>query len=177
MAVVVTFFMKLRFQKKEKKVMAALLPLPASLHCVATQLHNRVAFFCCAVAQLHNREKKATIVAVAFFRSTTLQCNKINAAAQRCLFRYVALQRSSTRANIACAAVVAFFVELRCTVELHIRQKKATVAIVAFFVELRCNTAPQQQEGDGSNVAIAFFFFFFSCNTKKKKKAMATLSV
>jgi hypothetical protein len=37
------------------------------------------------------------------------------------------------------------------TAQLHSREKKATVAVVAFFVELRCSAAPQQgEEGNGS---------------------------
>jgi hypothetical protein len=49
-ATVVAFFVKLRFQKREKKVTAMLLPSPTSLRCAAAQLHNKVAFFYCAAA-------------------------------------------------------------------------------------------------------------------------------
>jgi len=55
MAAAVAFFVKLHFQKREKKAMIALLPSFASLRYVAAQLHNKVAFFCCAAAQFHNK--------------------------------------------------------------------------------------------------------------------------
>ncbi len=94
----IAFFVKLRFQKKENKATAVLLPSPASLHYTAAQLHNRVAFFYYAAAQLHSR-KKATATVVTFFvelrcSATPLQREEGDGSCRR-LLHGAALQRIS----------------------------------------------------------------------------------
>jgi hypothetical protein len=58
--------------------MATLLPSFDSLRCATVQLHNKITFFCCAIAQLHNRKKKATAAAVVFFFVTSCATQKNN---------------------------------------------------------------------------------------------------
>jgi len=94
-------------------------------------------------------EGDGSVTAVAFIRCAVLQRSKKNTAAQRCLLRYVALQRSSTRANVACAAVVAFFVELRYSVAPQ--QEEEGDGSVLFFLQ---HKEEEEEEGDDNNAAL-----------------------
>ncbi len=80
------------------------MPSPASLRCVATQLHSR--------------KKKAMAAVVAFF--VELRCNCIAKGRRR--------WQLPSPSSWSCA-----------TAELHSRKKKVTAAVVAFFMELCCS--------------------------------------
>jgi hypothetical protein len=56
---------------------------------------------------LHKKKEEAgdnSVVAVAFFRSVVLQCNKTSAATQCCFLRYAALQSTMYLVELRCKA-------------------------------------------------------------------------
>jgi hypothetical protein len=125
-ATIVASFVKLLFNATSKErekgnSSVAAVACFVALRCSVAQFHSRVAFFCCAIAQLHSR-KKAT--AAGLFRGVALQCSSATDRRRRRQLPSLSLW--------SCAAA-----------QLRSRQKKAMAVAVTFFVELRCNAIPE----------------------------------